>query len=502
VAQSKREHFLMTELLIMTLGLLFLGSFASTLLATPAICRLALRLGWMDVPDQNRKIHTAPIPRVGGIAVMLAYATAIGLLATISPQAIEGCRLALNLVWRLLPAAAVVFITGFLDDRFTLWPWQKMAGQLMAAALACLAGVEIHGIGGTVIPHWAGVPLTVIWLLACTNAFNLIDGMDGLASGVGLFATLTVLAASLLHGDLGLAVAVVPLAGALAGFLRFNLTPATVFLGDAGSLSVGFLLGCYGVFWSHKSTTMLGMMAPLMAMAVPLCDTAVAVARRFLRSKPIFGADRAHIHHRLLDLGLTPRRVVLLLYGASGLAAAFALLQSLVSNELRALVFLLFCCATWSGIRLLKYDEFNVLSDILRLRLLRGLLKEQLRLRSLEDSLSAAATSEDCWCAVRDGAREFGFNSIEFGYQGRTRSEVLRHCRRGQWSMQIPLGGSSYLRLTRDFQSSEPTGAIDPFIDFVHRTLQHRARNGQLDPASLEPAIQSRSLNNRSATAP
>jgi UDP-GlcNAc:undecaprenyl-phosphate GlcNAc-1-phosphate transferase len=413
---------------------------------------------------------------------MLAYVAAIGLLAAMSRHDLEPYGRTLTLVWRLLPAGAVIFATGVLDDRFALRPWQKLAGQLLAAALAWGAGVQIHGIAAAAIPDWASGPLTVLWLVACANAFNLIDGVDGLASGIGLFATVTVLAAGLLHDDYGLAAAVAPLAGALAGFLCFNLNPATVFLGDAGSLSVGFLLGCYGVVWSHKSTTMLGMTAPLMAMAVPLCDTVVAVARRFLRSKPIFGADRAHIHHRLLDLGLKPGRVVLLLYGASGLAAGFALLESWVSNELRGLVFLLFCGAAWFGIRRLNYAEFNALSDILRLRLIRGLVNERLRLRSLEDSLAAAATADDYWRAVRDAAREFGFNSIELGFQGATRSEMLRESSGGQWSVVIPLAGSDYVHLTGDFHSRETRLAMTPFIEFVHERLGQ----GRSDAPAIE----------------
>jgi UDP-GlcNAc:undecaprenyl-phosphate GlcNAc-1-phosphate transferase len=147
------------------------------------------------------------------------------------------------------------------------------------------------------------LPVTVLWLLACANAFNLIDGLDGLASGVGLFATLTTLCAALMHGDMELALATAPLAGALIGFLRYNFNPASIFLGDCGSLSIGFLLGCYAVMWSQKSATLLGMAAPAIVLAAPLVDTALSIARRFIQHKPIFGADRGHLHHRLLDRG-------------------------------------------------------------------------------------------------------------------------------------------------------------------------------------------------------
>jgi len=140
--------------------------------------------------------------------------------------------------------------------------------------------------------------------VACVNAFNLIDGLDGLAAGLGLFATLTTFAAALLQQNFELAIATVPLSGALLGFLRYNFSPATIFLGDCGSQTVGFLLGCYGVLWSQKATTLLGMTAPVMALSIPLLDTALSVARRLLGGRPIFRADRGHIHHRPWIAGL------------------------------------------------------------------------------------------------------------------------------------------------------------------------------------------------------
>src|SRR5262249_32959422 len=152
------------------------------------------------------------------------------------------------------------------------------------------------------------------WLILCSNAFNLIDGVDGLAAGVGLTATTATLAAGLLHGDWMLGFVTAPLAGCLLGFLRYNFNPASIFLGDSGSLLIGFLLGCYGVIWSQKSVTMLGMAAPALVMALPLLEVGLSVVRRFLRNEPIFAGDRGHIHHRLLDRGLSPRRVAISLY--------------------------------------------------------------------------------------------------------------------------------------------------------------------------------------------
>ncbi len=471
---------------MLTVLVLFSSALVVVLAVTPVLCRVAVRFGWLDLPDA-RKVHGTPVPRVGGIAVFLAYAAALGVLAftPLHSRAADG---SFYLAWRLLPAAVVVFVTGFLDDRFGLSPWQKLVGQFAGAALACLAGVRIYGIAWQFVDPWVGVLLTLVWLIACTNAFNLIDGLDGLAAGIGLFATLTTFVAGLLHGDFGLALATAPLAGALIGFLRYNFNPATVFLGDAGSLFVGFLLGCYSVVWSHKSATILGMMAPLMALAVPICDTGVAVVRRFLAAKPIFAPDRGHIHHRLLDLGLTPRRVVVLLYMASAAAACFALVQSYVPNGLTGLVLLGFCITAWFCIQRLGYEEFRAAADLLRLQLLRRHVGDQLRLRTFEASLAAAVTNEDYWHAVRDGAREFGFTSVALQLSGKVYQESICHSQDGEWSVSIPLAGSDYIHLTRDFYSAGVPLAFTPFVDFVYRELVLKRKHPQpAQPMSAAP---------------
>ena len=171
--------------------------------------------------------------------------------------------------------------------------------------------------------RWA-IPLTILWLIACTNAINLIDGLDGLASGVALFATLAALSAAAVQGNIGLMLAAVPLAGCLVGFLRYNFNPASVFLGDSGSLTIGFLLGCFAVIWCQKSATLIGMAAPLIALSLRLWMSAYPFSPRFISDQVHFTADRGHIHHRLLAQGLQPRRAALLLYGVCGVAAIVA----------------------------------------------------------------------------------------------------------------------------------------------------------------------------------
>src|SRR5262245_8055847 len=344
---------------------LALSSFIFSIVLTP-LCRNAFRrLGVMDRPDGRRKLHSEPIPRIGGIPIALSCLAAYAILIASPLAALSIIQQNSLLVLKLLPAAALVFVIGLLDDLFGLKPSQKLIGQLLASSLAFWAGVRVIGISGHPIDIWWSFPLTLLWLIACANAFNLIDGVDGLASGVGFFATLTMILAAFLQNNVPLAMATVPLAGALLAFLRYNFNPASIFLGDSGSLLIGFLLGCYGALWSQKSATLLAMTAPLMALAIPILDVCLSIVRRFLRRQPIFGADRGHIHHRLLDRGLSPRRVALLLYAVGGLAALLSVLQSLARSHFSVLVLALFSGGAWLFVSRLGYVEFSAARRVL-----------------------------------------------------------------------------------------------------------------------------------------
>ena len=307
----------------------------------------------------------------------------------------------------------MIFATGLIDDLVGLKPWQKLLGQAGAAGLAYWAGVRVAVFAGVGEGAGGRLPLTLFWLIACTNAFNLVDGLDGLAAGMGLVATLTLLAAALLHGNSPLASAAVPLVGALVGFLCYNFNPATVFLGDSGALLIGFLLGCFGAVWTEKSDTLISMTVPLLALSIPLLDVSLAILRRFLRNQPIFAADRGHIHHRLIDRGLTPRRAVLVLYLVCAMAAAFALLLTMPhAGRYYGLVMLAVCGVVWLGIRQLRYAEFGLASRLLFGGELQRTLGGQLRLERLAEELGQAADEDHCWRLVAAAARDFGFDSI------------------------------------------------------------------------------------------
>ncbi len=395
-------------------ALFFLGVIACalSLLLTPVVRQIFFTLGIVDHPDGERKLHARAVPRAGGLPIAISYAGSIAIAMVVLPQ---GSHLAVHhapiFVW-LFAAAALILFTGLVDDAIGLKPLPKLALQLAAAAIACYGGVRIVTLAGQPISPWLGVPLTLFWVVACTNALNLIDGLDGLATGVGIFATLTALTAACLGDNMGLALAMAPLAGALLGFLRYNFNPASVFLGDSGSLTVGFLLGCFAVIWCQKAATLLGMAAPIISLLIPLMDVSMSVARRFLSNRPIFAADGRHMHHRLLARGLSPRAVALVLYTACGAAAVLSLLDSVLSRQLGGVVVVLAVVLAGAGIRFLAYDEFDIARRIALNHNFRGAVGEQLCLRRFERAIAQALTLEECWPPIRDLCYDLNFQTV------------------------------------------------------------------------------------------
>lgn len=345
---------------MVSLILLAVTSLLLALFVTPPVRNLAERLGWMDQPDNRRHLHGKAVPRVGGISVAISFSGAVVLL-TLLPRSLFVGESLHPLLLLIGPAMAIVFVTGLLDDIYTLGPRKKLAGQGLAAVLAWWAGLRIETLGSVALDEWQSFFLTVFWLIGCSNAFNLIDGLDGLATGTGAIAAASMVAAAFLQGNLVLALGAAPLMGALIGFLRYNFSPASIFLGDCGSLSVGFLLGSFAVLWSQQADGLLTLVAPLMALVLPLADAGIAVVRRLVRGESIFSGDRNHIHHRLLCLGLAPRKTVLVLYGTAACAAVLAVVQSAGDGRQRGLAICSFSLAAWTGIRGLRYAEFTVL---------------------------------------------------------------------------------------------------------------------------------------------
>ncbi len=455
-------------------SLVFIGavSFVLVLILTPLARNLCRRFKLFDNPDSSRKFHIQPIPRIGGVPLLASCIGSVACLFLLSSSGGGIIHDALPVIVRFLPGVGLIFIIGLADDIIGLKPWQKLSGQVVAAGAAFWAGVNVQAFGGYHISHWLSLPLTILWLVMCTNAVNLIDGIDGLATGVGLFAAATTLVAALLQNNFGLAAATMPLVGALLGFLRYNFNPATVFLGDSGSLLIGFLLGSYGVIWSQKSATILGMTAPLIALSIPLVDTGLAIVRRFLNNKPIFGADRGHIHHRLMDRGMTARKTVLLLYGLCSLAAVFSLAMSNIRIE--GLVLVIFCIVAWIGVQHLGYVELGVVGRMFIEGAFRRHLSAQITLQSHERSLAHAGTPEECWTIVAKSARDFGFCGVRMVLAGGAFDFSDLPEGLPVWEAFLRLSDTEFIDFTRPIDDSPSAAIVAPYVEMLSKTLRPR----------------------------
>lgn len=300
---------------------------------TPAVRVAALRVGAVDRPDP-RKVHKRIMPRMGGLAVYLAFVAAVLLFRELTPQ-----------VRGLLVGATIIVLVGMLDDTRGLSPRVKLAGQVLAALVIIPFGIEVHFLtnpltGNLLFLGIFSVPLTVFWVVAVTNAVNLIDGLDGLAGGVASIAALTMATVAWTQwtrfGTAGLPEMIMlalTLVAAVGGFLRHNFHPARIFLGDTGSMFLGFVLAVMAIMSLTKSATAVSVIIPLLILGVPLLDTFFAVIRRYHNHKPIFQPDREHLHHQLMAMGLSHRQTVLVIYGLSAFLGLNAVVLNLLSSD-------------------------------------------------------------------------------------------------------------------------------------------------------------------------
>lgn len=445
-----------------------------SVLLTPIVRDRLGALGFLDHPDGGRKKHAGPVPRVGGIGIALAYVGSFAVVFLLPVQFASILHPALPQILKLGAVASLVFFTGVLDDLRGLSAWQKLLGIVSAGVLAYFAGirVDLHQFPALAAYPWIGFVVTVIWLVGCANAFNLIDGMDGLAAGVGLFASATMLVAALVQGNMALALATMPLVGCLLGFLRYNFNPASVFLGDSGSLLIGFLLACYGALWSQKSLTVVALMAPVLAVSIPLLDVVVSIARRFLRNQPIFQADRGHIHHKLLERGFTPTGAVLVMYGVCFFAAASSLLVGAFHNEFSGLIVILFCIPAGVGIQYLGYAEFAKAGRLLLQGGFRRIIDAETRLHHFEQSLSKVTDLNECWATITEGSREFGFQGVRMNMAGVVFEDWTGWNAKPLWQLRIPLNGSQYINFFRDFEGHLDPLILSAFVNCVEKGLK------------------------------
>lgn len=316
--------------------ILFIFSFLISLIITPLVRRLSLDIGATDKLE-IRKAHTKRVvARLGGIAIFVAfYSSALGLFFIDR----ETFFIALSVLKGIFPASLLILFLGIYDDLKGADAKTKLFFQMVAALIVIQYGVKIDIItnpfkaGNSFNLHLWSIPVTIFWIIFITNAMNLLDGLDGLASGVSCIISLTMFFIALYHKKYLVMALSISLAGATMGFLRYNFNPAKIFMGDAGSLFLGFILACISIRGSQKSATTVALLIPVIAMGLPIIDTLLAIVRRFLNGKNIFRADNEHIHHKLMRLGLSHKRSVFTLYIVSICLGLIAFLFTLIKDE-------------------------------------------------------------------------------------------------------------------------------------------------------------------------
>ena len=292
---------------------------------TPPVKRFAEKVGAIDVPRANRRVHDHPIPRMGGLAIFIGFVLSLIFFVPMSTK-----------VLGLLVGSVIIAVMGGVDDIVSLNPWVKLAGQIVAALVAIRCGLVFDVISNPNIfaeetyieIGWLSIPLTMLWIVGCTNAVNLIDGLDGLAVGVSAISSLTMLIVSLFVSEPVVSIILAALTGACLGFMPYNLNPAKIFMGDVGSQLLGFVLSTASIMGLFKLHAIITFFVPLLALALPLADTIFAFFRRILHGQSPFKADKGHFHHRLLAMGLNQKQVVAVLYGISAVLGLLAVLMA------------------------------------------------------------------------------------------------------------------------------------------------------------------------------
>ena len=292
---------------------------------TPPVKRFAEKVGAIDVPRDNRRVHDHPIPRMGGLAIFIGFVLSLIFFVPMSTK-----------VLGLLVGSVIIAVMGGVDDIVSLNPWVKLAGQIVAALVAIRCGLMFDVISNPNIfaeetyieIGWLSIPLTMLWIVGCTNAVNLIDGLDGLAVGVSAISSLTMLIVSLFVSEPVVSIILAALTGACLGFMPYNLNPAKIFMGDVGSQLLGFVLSTASIMGLFKLHAIITFFVPLLALALPLADTIFAFFRRILHGQSPFKADKGHFHHRLLAMGLNQKQVVAVLYGISAVLGLLAVLMA------------------------------------------------------------------------------------------------------------------------------------------------------------------------------
>lgn len=388
----------------------FAAALAAALLLTPIVLKGAMR--WGAVARHGaRHVHSGAVPRLGGVALAIGWcASLLGFrwFGGASPATFDGAG---NQLFGVVAGALVLCGIGALDDLRGVRPAYKLSAQIAVSFFAYWCGFRIEAVSlpffGVLSMGVFAVPVTVAWIVGVTNAVNLIDGLDGLAAGVSFFAALTGFAVALLNGSTFAALVFAPLMGVLLGFLVFNFSPARIFMGDSGSYFLGYVLATTSLAGSvqQKASTAVSLLVPMIALGLPIFDTLFSMVRRMIERRPIFAADRGHVHHRLLEMGLTHRRAVVLLYGVSVALAGCALTISLGRSWVTGGALLAASVVLIGLVRFAGYFEYLTRAHQQRSRMYDETTE---RLRHAAPRVLEAFASVDSSSAALDILREIG----------------------------------------------------------------------------------------------
>lgn len=489
-----------------------------SLILTPLVRRICERYSWLDEPCDGRRLHRTAVPRLGGVAIFATVLTTIAALLLVDNAVSQALK---SHLWELLATlvpATLLFLFGVYDDlrgtdarlKFLA---QGLAGSLLFAMGGRVEALAVPFIGSFELPLVISFAVTLFWVVGISNAFNLIDGMDGLAAGAALFASLVMLTVSFLSGHFLITIIALTLAGALIGFLRYNFNPATIFMGDSGSLFIGFTLAALSVQQPQKASTAVAVVIPMMAFGLPILDTTVAIGRRFVGGRPLFQADSEHIHHMLLARGWSQRSVAMILYSVCALFGMLSLLFVGEANRPTGLILLIVGIAIAIAIERLHYHEVDEIKASVRRNVSERRMRvaNNIQVRRAISALSKATTLTDLFAAVREMlecsdfvyaaaqlgrggdavgnervlAREKGpwnLREVElrggmicwsWNRRGVDASEIIGSCR--CWSLRLPIstahGGWGYVNLYREFNSDTLLLDINYLCDLFQREM-------------------------------
>ena len=315
-----------------------------TYICTPLVRMLAVKIGAIDAPDA-RKVHQVSIPRLGGLAIYIGYMVSL-LYSVKDISSVKG----------LLIGSVILVAVGIWDDVKQIGPKTKLLGQIVAALMLPIFDNAIHfiSIGDHMLYlEYLSIPLTVFWIVGFTNIVNLIDGLDGLAAGISLIACIAICIVTLQMGQVDLACITLALAGAACGFLRYNFNPAKIFMGDTGSMLLGYTMAAISVMGSVKTAATVGLVVPVIVLGLPILDTLFAIVRRRINGRPVFQPDKGHLHHRLLAMGLTQKQAVLLMYAITAVLGCVSIVAAKANFTIGLLlVVLILCACVWTATRI------------------------------------------------------------------------------------------------------------------------------------------------------